>query len=818
MKKFLALVLTLALCLGLAAPALAASTLKASEATTTVEKKLAELQTQSGFRPGDANSNCFTFAMSVTNKIFGIKLTDIEYHGEKERSSTGSKSGCLVRIGRCYQAHSGYTCKYSSSGASELNTANVKSLLTQAKCGDIIQTTRKTSAGHNDDYANKNCETRHPHTMVVQSVGENSLVVYEGNMNGKKVNIRSISYADFASKYNHTITLFRAENYDEINGGSSSSTTTADTPSTLTIAPTTQPGENLPQGKPFYFKGKITSNYPVTSATISILSPDGRTTHQTRTINPNASTVDIATSGLDALKFGQLAPGSYLFYLTVTDQSGKTSSWQKGFSIAGAAPAPTTPAPATPAPSTLKISLTTEPDSRHVYNTPFSLEGTITSNYNIAYTYVAVKDRETGRAYLTRDDSPLVTTYNIKTSILNDLRLDEFAIGSYTLELLARDTSGKEARWQKDFSILRQAQPAKPQEPEDTGYTITINYYIDDKLVFTDHSPDGTSEAAYIYEIPETYRGYTFRYVTTNPTIGMFGTELWIAEQSSDSSIDLYANSDGSTSSQEPDLSYEVVIRSVDETGTVLNRESIFVVEGNTCYTRPVEYDGYALTDSYSDYDGGAFDPATGLFRVPAVYYDGTITLVYSRIQADPEPTTEPTAQPLPETEPEVVQPAQNTDVEPSSGGGIAYASTQSVNVDGVNVQFEMYALKDAAGNATNYIKLRDLAEILDDTDAQFSVVWTGVIVIGPGKPYRSTGSEMNTPYSGDQPYQPSYSATMVEDRLASLAAFCITDSFGGGYTYYKLRDLGQALDFNVGWSASRGVYIDTDKPYDPSN
>ena len=31
---------------------------------------------------------------------------------------------------------------------------------------------------------------------------------------------------------------------------------------------------------------------------------------------------------------------------------------------------------------------------------------------------------------------------------------------------------------------------------------------------------------------------------------------------------------------------------------------------------------------------------------------------------------------------------------------------------------------------------------------------------------------------------------------------------------YFKLRDLGAALGFNVGWSGSQGVFIESDKPY----
>ena len=76
----------------------------------------------------------------------------------------------------------------------------------------------------------------------------------------------------------------------------------------------------------------------------------------------------------------------------------------------------------------------------------------------------------------------------------------------------------------------------------------------------------------------------------------------------------------------------------------------------------------------------------------------------------------------------------------------LAYASTQTVTVDGKAVKFEMYALKDAKGNDTNYIKLRDLAYTLNGTAGQFEVGWNGAINIEPGKGYTANGSEMSTP------------------------------------------------------------------------
>ena len=57
--------------------------------------------------------------------------------------------------------------------------------------------------------------------------------------------------------------------------------------------------------------------------------------------------------------------------------------------------------------------------------------------------------------------------------------------------------------------------------------------------------------------------------------------------------------------------------------------------------------------------------------------------------------------------------------------GGTAYASTQAVLVDGSTVTFQAYALKDANGNDTNYVKLRDIGRVID-----FNVAWQDGIVI----------------------------------------------------------------------------------------
>ncbi len=156
--------------------------------------------------------------------------------------------------------------------------------------------------------------------------------------------------------------------------------------------------------------------------------------------------------------------------------------------------------------------------------------------------------------------------------------------------------------------------------------------------------------------------------------------------------------------------------------------------------------------------------------------------------------------------------------VEDIPAGGTARASTQTVTVDGKKVEFQMYALLDEKGGATNYIRLRDMAQVLNGTAAQFSVGYDGaskLISIATGKPYTPVGTEMSTPFSGDRAYTGGAQAVLVNGSAVNMTAITLHDDRGGGYNYFKLRDLGKALGFNVGFSGERGVFIESGRPYE---
>lgn len=151
-----------------------------------------------------------------------------------------------------------------------------------------------------------------------------------------------------------------------------------------------------------------------------------------------------------------------------------------------------------------------------------------------------------------------------------------------------------------------------------------------------------------------------------------------------------------------------------------------------------------------------------------------------------------------------------------ASASPLAYTSTQTVLLDGEKVELQAYALKDENGYPTNYVKLRDVAYLLNGTPAQFEVGWDGDVLVTTGQSYTANGSELSTPFSGNRAYSIPKSTTKVDGETLPLDAILISDDNGGGYTYYKLRDLGNALGFIVDWTQETGIIIDTGANSEP--
>jgi hypothetical protein len=137
-----------------------------------------------------------------------------------------------------------------------------------------------------------------------------------------------------------------------------------------------------------------------------------------------------------------------------------------------------------------------------------------------------------------------------------------------------------------------------------------------------------------------------------------------------------------------------------------------------------------------------------------------------------------------------------------------ANPSTASVLVDGKPVQFQAYEIEN-----NNYFKLRDIAAAISGTPRQFNVEWDSAqnaIKLLSGTAYAKVGGELTIGNSTGGSVPQNKSSLLLDGKAVSLTAYTIA-----GNNYFKLRELGQALHFDVRWDGASGtILIDTAQDY----
>ncbi len=140
--------------------------------------------------------------------------------------------------------------------------------------------------------------------------------------------------------------------------------------------------------------------------------------------------------------------------------------------------------------------------------------------------------------------------------------------------------------------------------------------------------------------------------------------------------------------------------------------------------------------------------------------------------------------------------------------GTTASPTNDKLEVNGVAANPTVYKI-----DGSNYFKIRDVAALLNGTEKQFAVGYDGsrnAVTATPGQGYdKQPGDLAGAAKGGDQTAELSNDRIYVDGVKVATKAYKIN-----GSNYFKLRDLGVVLDFYVGWTAERGVYIETDKPY----
>ncbi len=128
--------------------------------------------------------------------------------------------------------------------------------------------------------------------------------------------------------------------------------------------------------------------------------------------------------------------------------------------------------------------------------------------------------------------------------------------------------------------------------------------------------------------------------------------------------------------------------------------------------------------------------------------------------------------------------------------------SKQTLMVDGVVYKCDKYNIDD-----NNYFKLRDLAFVLSGTGSQFSVGWdaaSGTVSIVTGEAYQSIGKELLLGKDASATAQKTAQTILINgEKVTDINVYNI-----GGSNYFRLRDLGNALGFDVDYDAPTGTAI----------
>lgn len=129
--------------------------------------------------------------------------------------------------------------------------------------------------------------------------------------------------------------------------------------------------------------------------------------------------------------------------------------------------------------------------------------------------------------------------------------------------------------------------------------------------------------------------------------------------------------------------------------------------------------------------------------------------------------------------------------------------SRQSLMADGKATACALYFI-----DGSNFIKLRDLAYILNETESQFGVDWNGptnTITLTKGNAYTPNGSELAVPGKNNA------ATAVVSNQEIQLDGKPVTDLMVyniGGSNYFKLRELGDVLGFGVDYDAAANAVI----------
>lgn len=167
-----------------------------------------------------------------------------------------------------------------------------------------------------------------------------------------------------------------------------------------------------------------------------------------------------------------------------------------------------------------------------------------------------------------------------------------------------------------------------------------------------------------------------------------------------------------------------------------------------------------------------------------------------------------------------MMMPASASGAEAAAAGAVegltASVSKMEILLDGEKVTPAGYLI----GGYT-FFKLRDIAYLMQNKQSKFSVAYDSAaqrISLVRGAAYEADGTELAAAQGGNQKALPSALSVLVDGQKTNMQAYNIH-----GFTYYKLRDIGENLNFEVDYKdqSRQGImktpgYIEPSPPAEP--
>ena len=125
-----------------------------------------------------------------------------------------------------------------------------------------------------------------------------------------------------------------------------------------------------------------------------------------------------------------------------------------------------------------------------------------------------------------------------------------------------------------------------------------------------------------------------------------------------------------------------------------------------------------------------------------------------------------------------------------------ATLSTANILINGAPASVGGYSVND-----TNFFRIRDIAMLLRNTSSKFNVTWdeaNQAISITPGEDYAVIGGELVSDVPEKIEVVENDTPIFVNGRQTAITAYNIN-----GSSYFKIRDIADAVGFNIEWDGA---------------